>query len=123
MSNKDNKIKKKQTEKSERKLVKRKMYWVMALVNVNGEKRRYAFTTDEDVSYKLLWEKITLILGADVREITYSRGHNCSHVLINSDESLSLALEYMEEKRFNYKFGIEICVDYFNNCSKMKNNK
>lgn len=105
---KDEKKKEVKAKKKERKI-----YWIMNLININKERRRYAFTTEENVSYKLLWEKMTLILGADVHEITYDRGRYFSDVLINSDESLSLAIEYMEDRPYNYRIGFEVFVTYY----------
>lgn len=55
-----------------------------------------------------------MLLGADVREITYDRGFRQLDVVINSDESLALAIEYTGRKIFEIEKGIELNVQYYN---------
>lgn len=88
----------------------RLVYWLITAENVSYPTSRcYVFTTPKNITFRQFKLKASSIVYEStltLKEITYSREDGHKGILINSDESLRIAIDYKGENAYDVRKGI-----------------
>ncbi|KAG2199672.1 hypothetical protein INT47_005197 [Mucor saturninus] len=90
------------------------VYWCITYLPDSFTHKQYVFGLRRDATFKDLSQRIVHETGSDIwNEYSYSPGNDVHHnnVLINSDESMELAIKFMGDDAFDPSRGILVFVN------------
>lgn len=93
-------------------LTKREIDWIVNFQNSGLQARQYVFRLDSEDSFSQLLDEVEKKTGAKVQEVTYERSKDSPNVIIDDDESMRYAINYMADRA--YTKGIPVNVFFSN---------
>ncbi|KAG2195710.1 hypothetical protein INT47_012931 [Mucor saturninus] len=91
---------------------KREIDWIVHFQNSGLQARQYVFRLDSEDPFSQLMDEVEKKTGAKVQEVTYVRSKESPNVIIDDDESMHNAIEYMGDRA--YTKGIPVNVFFSN---------
>lgn len=93
------------------------VYWCISYnPEISGSYKQHVFALKRNATFKDLSQRIFYEIGSDIWNIySYARGTDKHHnnVVINSNESMELAINFMGDSAFDSNRGILVFVDAF----------